>query len=161
MDPPQKGIVSYQSAYTHWNLLHLCTWIEKLDWEAYSLWYWFNISKAPFVRLAEIWYVSNYYFSISLEFKGVWEIEHGRIVFMDIFHLLSILPYPWTSPVVQQLRICLAIQGTWVQPWSGKIPHAAGQLSICTTTPEPVFCNKRSLLNEKPAHSNKDPMQPR
>ena len=24
-------------------------------------------------------------------------------------------------------------------PWSGKIPHAAGQLSLCITTTEPVF----------------------
>ena len=26
---------------------------------------------------------------------------------------------------------------------------------------EPVLCNKRSHLNEKPAHRNEDPMQPK
>ena len=32
-----------------------------------------------------------------------------------------------------------AMQGTWFEPWSGKIPHAAEQLSPCTTTIEPVL----------------------
>ena len=57
------------------------------------------------------------------------------------------------------------------EPWSGKIPHAAEQLSPCATTTEPALqspratttepaClesmlrNKRSHHNEKPAHSN-------
>ena len=36
-----------------------------------------------------------------------------------------------------------------------KIPHASGQLSPCTTTTEPMYlepvlCNKRSHLKEKP-----------
>ena len=56
-------------------------------------------------------------------------------------------------------------------PWSGKIPHAAGQLSSCSTTTEcvlhslgatatelmclqSVLHNKRSHRNEKPAHCN-------
>ena len=28
------------------------------------------------------------------------------------------------SLVAQWLRVCLPMQGTWVHPWSGKIPHA-------------------------------------
>ena len=32
------------------------------------------------------------------------------------------------SPVAQWLRICLPMQGTQVEPWSGKISHAAEQL---------------------------------
>ena len=64
-------------------------------------------------------------------------------------------------------------------PWSRKIPHALGQLSLCTTTietellspgatttehmshnnwsphtPEPMFHNKRSHLSKKPAPRN-------
>ena len=40
-----------------------------------------------------------------------------------------------------------------------KILHASGQLSPCPTTTgpvylEPVLCNKRSHLNEKPSHCN-------
>ena len=47
------------------------------------------------------------------------------------------------------------------KPWSGKIPHAAEQLSLCTTTTEParlepVLCNKRSHRNEKPVHRNEE-----
>ena len=38
--------------------------------------------------------------------------------------------------------------------WSGKIPHAMGKISLCTTSTEPVLCSKRIHLNEKPAHHN-------
>ena len=37
-------------------------------------------------------------------------------------------------------------------PWAGKIPHAWGQLSPCSTTTESVLCNNRSHCNEKPVH---------
>ena len=52
------------------------------------------------------------------------------------------------------------------EPWSGKIPHAAEQLSprVTATEPtclEPVLPNKRSHRNEKPAHRNKNPTQPK
>ena len=50
----------------------------------------------------------------------------------------SIKTDPGTSLVVQLLRICLPMQGTWVNPWSGKIPCAVEQLSPCSTTTEPV-----------------------
>ena len=29
-------------------------------------------------------------------------------------------------------------------PWSGKIPHAAGQLSLWAVTSEPMRCNKKN-----------------
>ena len=61
-------------------------------------------------------------------------------------------------------------------PWSGKIRHAVEQLSLCTTTSEPVL-HERSHHNEKPAlqsesspcslqlekspYSNEDPAQPK
>ena len=35
-----------------------------------------------------------------------------------------------TSVVVQWLRTYLTMQGTQVNPWSGRIPHAVGQLSL-------------------------------
>ena len=44
-----------------------------------------------------------------------------------------------TSLVALWLRICLPVQGTQVDPWSGKIPHAAEQLSLCATTTEPTL----------------------
>ena len=80
------------------------------------------------------------------------------------------------------MRICLPMQGHGFEPWSGKIPHAAEQLSPGTTTTEPahlepVLCNKRGRNNErpthcdeewpplattreKPSHRNEDPTQP-
>ena len=72
-------------------------------------------------------------------------------------------------------------RGHGFEPWPGKIPHAAEQLSPCATTTEPVLyspcatttearapqllkpahlepalCNERSHRNEKPAHCNKE-----
>ena len=66
---------------------------------------------------------------------------------------------PETSLVVQWLRIHLPIQGAWVCPWSGKIPHAEEQRSLCATTTESGYprtrhCNSRSHCKEKPAHCN-------
>ena len=46
-----------------------------------------------------------------------------------------------TSLVAQWLRICLPMQGTWVQSLVGKIPHATEQLSPCATTTEPASHN--------------------
>ncbi|KAJ8790667.1 hypothetical protein J1605_021265 [Eschrichtius robustus] len=52
-------------------------------------------------------------------------------------------------------------KGRRFEPWSGKIPHAAEQLSPCATTAEllhlePVLRNKRSHRNEKPAYRNEE-----
>ena len=55
-----------------------------------------------------------------------------------------------TSLVVQLLRIRLPMQGTRFDPCSGKIPHAEGQLSPCTTTTEPAHPRARALQQEKP-----------
>ena len=41
--------------------------------------------------------------------------------------------------MAQWLRICLPTQGTVINPRSGKIPHAGGQLSLPTVTTEPVI----------------------
>ena len=64
--------------------------------------------------------------------------------------------WDWTSLVVQWLRICLPCRGHGLDPWSGKIPHARGQLSLCTTTEAlmSVLCSKRSYSNEKPKYHN-------
>ena len=57
-------------------------------------------------------------------------------------------------PGVQQLRICLAVQGTWVHPWSGKIPHAMEKLSPRDRDAESAsLCSpKRNHCDEKPLH---------
>ena len=61
----------------------------------------------------------------------------------------------WASLVAQWLRICCQCRRHGFDPWSGKIPHAAEQLSPCTTATEALVPRAR----EKPARSNKDPMQ--
>ena len=79
-----------------------------------------------------------------------------------------------TLLVAQWLRIHLPMQGTWVralrfEPWSGKISHAAQQLSPRATTTEarmpqllkpvhlePVLRNKRSHRSEKLVHRNQE-----
>ena len=50
--------------------------------------------------------------------------------------------------VVQWLRICLAMQGTLVHPWSRKISYAVGQLSPCPITPEPALYSPRVATTE-------------
>ena len=52
------------------------------------------------------------------------------------------------SLVVQWLRICLATQGTRVRSLARKIPHAVGQLSLCSTTIEPVLWSQRAVTTE-------------
>ena len=39
-------------------------------------------------------------------------------------------------------------------PWSSKISHAEEQLSLRTTTTEPVLRNKQSHRSENPEHRN-------
>ena len=61
---------------------------------------------------------------------------------------------PGTSLVVEWLRIRLPIQGTRVRALhvgSGKIPHAAEQLSPCTTTTEPALYSRCSTTIEATA----------
>ena len=45
----------------------------------------------------------------------------------------------WISLMVQWLRIHLPSRGHGFDTWSRKIPHAAGQLSPCSTATEPVL----------------------
>ena len=51
--------------------------------------------------------------------------------------------------------------GHGFEPWSGKIPHAAGQLGPCATTTasaplEPVLRNKRGRDSERPTHRDEE-----
>ena len=36
-------------------------------------------------------------------------------------------------------RMHLTMQGTRFEPWSGRIPHAVGQLGLCATAAEPAL----------------------
>ena len=58
-----------------------------------------------------------------------------------------------TSLVAQWLRIRLPMQGTWVLALVREIPHAAEQLSLCTTTTEPAFYSLRATTTEPTCHN--------
>ena len=84
----------------------------------------------------------------------------GVIIRFTIFSVLllnTIMLNLGISLMVQYLGFCLPMRGHWFDPWSGKIPHATGQLNPCYTTPEastlePTLSNKRSHHTEKPKH---------
>ena len=42
------------------------------------------------------------------------------------------------------------------RPWSAKIPHAPGQLSLSAATAEPTVCNKRSHHKQKLTHCKEE-----
>ena len=54
---------------------------------------------------------------------------------------------PWRSSGHKPACQC---RGLWSDPWSGKIPHAAEQLSPCATTAEPTRPGARAPQEEKP-----------
>ena len=82
----------------------------------------------------------------------------------------------WAFQVVQCLGIYWQREGHQFNPWSGRIPHAVEQLSLCTTTMEPlsddywalvlqrlvpvhltpVLCNKRRHRKDKPEYPNEE-----
>ena len=70
---------------------------------------------------------------------------HWQVDSFPLSHLGSPFPRtenslncPRTSLVVQWLRICLPIQGTWVKFLVQEDPHVVEQLSPCTPTTTPL-----------------------
>ena len=51
----------------------------------------------------------------------------------------------------------LMCRGHWINLWSGKVPHAAEQLSPCFTATEPTHLEP--VLHDKRSHSNGRPLQ--
>ena len=52
----------------------------------------------------------------------------------------------WTSVVIQWLRICLPMQGTWVQSLVWEDPTCMEQLSLCARTTESALRSPLQLL---------------
>ena len=90
-----------------------------------------------------------------------------------IYILILILPHTHkktfkqikgTPLVAQWLESICQCKRYGFDPWSQKIPHAADQLSPCTTTAklllqspgtaaiEPMFCDEKSHCNQTPKH---------
>ena len=85
----------------------------------------------------------------SLETEGI-EIllKENKLVYSGIIYTtklfqseikVTIFKNNMVGLVEQWLRICLPVQGTQFEPRSGRIPHAAEQLSPCSQ--EPTCCN--------------------
>ena len=72
----------------------------------------------------------------------------------DVTEAVVFKELPWWLSGKESTCQC---RGHWFNPWSRKIPHAMGQLSLCATTPEavclePMLVNKRNHCGEKPTH---------
>ena len=70
----------------------------------------------------------------------------------------SVPGLPWWRSGWESACQC---RGHGFEPWSGKIPHAAEQLGLWTTTTEParlepVLRNKRGRDSERPAHCDEE-----
>ena len=60
---------------------------------------------------------------------------------------------PWTPRRLSGKESVCQCRRHGFNPWSQRIPHAMGQLSLWTTTTEPVLRNKRSHRNESSPRS--------
>ena len=108
----------------------------------------------------------------------IWKYDH-------LFKMLAVIGLPWWHSGWES---ACQFRGHGFEPWSGRIPHAAEQLGLCTTAAEPVLWSPRATAAEarapgahapqqerpprrgvaptccnwrNPAHSNEDPAQPR
>lgn len=100
--------------------------------------------------------------------------EHQRIFFITTIIMIAIIIGDYflilkMQGLPQWLRLCLAMQGTWVQSLSGiQRAHAVGQLgprpsptepahaSLCATTPEKPTCHRiRSHVLQRRPHGAK------
>ena len=61
--------------------------------------------------------------------------------------------YLWASLVVKWLKICLPLQGTWVQPLVWKDPICFEATNPCGTTTEPVLQSPTLILILLPGSS--------
>ena len=85
------------------------------------------------------------------------ELTFEKEEFCQLCHLSTL----GTPLEVHLLRTCLPMQVHSFNPWSRKIPCAAGQLSLCTTVTEPVCLrplpySMRSHRNKKPVNLNEE-----
>ena len=126
---------------------HIFNFTRNCQMDPQSIW------KFPYI-LTETWCHQTFHFSqfwgksrlmlTEFAFPGtswVWAPHLGlsAIWVFLLWNAFLKISYVRASLVAQWLRIHLPMQGTRVEPWSGKIPHAAEQLSPCATTTEPAL----------------------
>ena len=93
-------------------------------------------------------------YQIFSQTKLTWNTEPQTHLYESCVFKYSTLGLPWLSGaslVVWWLRICLVIERTLFDTWSGKIPCTLEQPSPCTTTTEPTCCNYWSPHALEPA----------
>ena len=88
------------------------------------------------------------YMTLKTSQSWIWIGSDKKIQGAFYLEIKNKKPCFLASLVAQWSRIHLPMQETRFDPWSGKIPHAAEQPSLCTTTIEPVLgAQEPQLLN--------------
>lgn len=89
--------------------------------------------------------------SVSAKFQTRWKLleicAYSFLWYSTLKNLLRGHPC-WSSG----LESALQCWGYWFHPWSGKIPHASGQLSRCIR-----MAHQESLKQEKAPHQERSP----
>ena len=87
-----------------------------------------------------------------------WWLEEG---FWGLMTEMNHRGLPWWSSGYESTCQC---RGHRFDAWSRKIPHAAGQLSLCATSagPDPRACTRDEKAHPHPSETrnNEDPVQP-
>ena len=140
---------------------HLWMFIEPLLWR-----HWWSLYKVA----------KSYFLSAFKNLTFLWERKVPKEIVMPV-----IIMWQWGSLVVQWLRICLPMQGTWVRALVRDDPTCCGATKplhhnywACALEPtshnyraclpqllkpaclEPVLRNKRSHHSEKPTCRNEE-----
>ena len=96
-------------------------------------------------------HIHNYERRFVARFKTIFDLNQWP--YMTSFCLFFYLTYSRKVKKKNQFKKAassLPVQGTQVEPWSGKIPHATEQLSPCATTTEAQAPRACALQQEKP-----------
>ena len=88
--------------------------------------------------------------------RGIWLATVHGLAESGMTEAIVFKELPWWLSGKESTCRC---RGHWFNPWSKKIPHAMGQLSLCATTTgavclEPMLSKKRNRCDEKPTHAS-------
>ena len=119
-----------------------------------------NMDTIYLIVLTSIWNFSSFQLSlVSYLEKGLEHTGHSINMCLIITLVKKLYPgLPWWRSGWESACQC---RGRGFEPWSGKIPHAAGQLRPWATATEParlepVLRNKRGRDSERPAHRDEE-----
>ena len=109
----------------------------------------------PFYIYAHLLMVSSILTALNTIYMSVnTKCIHLPWIFLLNFRHLNKSWRFWTSLMVHWIGIRLPIQGQGFNPWSGKVPHAVEQQSLCTTTTEACVLSLPWVTNTEPVCHN-------